>query len=91
MPAMRIDWGEVFGPVASVIEVQDYAEALEVANDTPFGLPAGTVMVNTATAGVDYHVPFGGRQGSSCGPREYGTHVHEFYTVVNTAYVYPRM
>jgi hypothetical protein len=28
---------------------------------------AGMVMVNVPTAGVDYHVPFGGRQGSSYG------------------------
>src|SRR5205085_6859585 len=31
---------------------------------------AGMVMVNLPTAGVDYHVPFGGRKGSSYGPRE---------------------
>ena len=30
------------------------------------------VMVNLPTAGVDYHVPFGGRKGSSYGPREQG-------------------
>lgn len=66
-------------PVASVIRVKDYEEAL--ANDTPFGLSAGIattslkhathfkrhsqagmVMVNLLTAGVDYHVPFGGRK-----------------------------
>ncbi len=33
---------------------------------------AGMVMVNLPTAGVDYHVPFGGRKGSSFGPREQG-------------------
>jgi aldehyde dehydrogenase (NAD+) len=33
---------------------------------------AGMVMVNLPTAGVDYHVPFGGRKGSSSGPREQG-------------------
>jgi acyl-CoA reductase-like NAD-dependent aldehyde dehydrogenase len=48
---------------------------------------AGMVMVNTATAGVDYHVPFGGRKGSSYGPREQGSYAREFYTVVKTAYV----
>ncbi|MEG0113863.1 MAG: aldehyde dehydrogenase family protein, partial [Comamonas sp.] len=90
-PQMRINREEVFGPVASVIRVQDYEEALAVANDTPFGLSAGIattslkyathfkrhaqagmVMVNLPTAGVDYHVPFGGRKGSSYGPREQG-------------------
>lgn len=48
---------------------------------------AGMVMVNTATAGVDYHVPFGGRKASSYGPREQGSYAREFYTVVKTAYV----
>jgi aldehyde dehydrogenase (NAD+) len=107
-PSMRINREEVFGPVASVIKVKDYEEALAVANDTEFGLSAGIcttslkyanhfkrhaqagmVMVNTATAGVDYHVPFGGRKGSSYGPREQGTYAREFYTIVKTAYVNP--
>jgi len=105
-PAMRINREEVFGPVASVIKVKDYHEALAVANDTEFGLSAGIcttslkyashfrrhaqagmVMVNTATAGVDYHVPFGGRKGSSYGPREQGSYAREFYTTVKTAYI----
>ena len=104
--AMRINREEVFGPVASVIRVKDYDEALEVANDTEFGLSAGIctaslkhahhfrahaeagmVMVNLPTAGVDYHVPFGGTKGSSFGPREQGRHAAEFYTTVKTAYL----
>jgi len=104
--AMRINREEVFGPVASVIRVKDYDEALAIANDTSFGLTAGIatrslkhaahfkrnaqvgmVMVNLPTAGVDYHVPFGGRKGSSYGPREQGAYAKEFYTVVKTAYV----
>ncbi len=48
---------------------------------------AGMVMVNLPTAGVDYHVPFGGRKGSSYGPREQGKYAQEFYTSVKTAYV----
>ncbi|HSW16537.1 MAG TPA: aldehyde dehydrogenase family protein [Ramlibacter sp.] len=102
---MRINREEVFGPVASVIRVKDYDEALAVANDTPFGLSAGIattslkyathfkrhaqvgmVMVNLPTAGVDYHVPFGGRKRSSYGPREQGRYAQEFFTVVKTAY-----
>ncbi|MBL8831518.1 MAG: aldehyde dehydrogenase family protein [Rhodospirillales bacterium] len=104
--AMRISREEVFGPVANVIRVKDYDEALAVANDTEFGLSAGIctgslkhathfkrnseagmVMVNLPTAGVDYHVPFGGRKGSSYGPREQGAYAREFYTTVKTAYV----
>lgn len=104
-PDMRINREEIFGPVASVVRVKDYEEALHVANDTPFGLSAGIattslkhashfkrnseagmVMVNLPTAGVDPHVPFGGRKGSSYGPREQGRYAAEFYTVVKTAY-----
>ncbi len=47
---------------------------------------SGMVMVNLPTAGVDYHVPFGGRKGSSFGSREQGRYAAEFYTTVKTAY-----
>jgi aldehyde dehydrogenase (NAD+) len=47
---------------------------------------AGMVMVNAPTAGVDYHVPFGGSKGSSYGAREQGTYAAEFFTTVKTAY-----
>jgi aldehyde dehydrogenase (NAD+) len=50
---------------------------------------AGMVMVNLPTAGVDYHVPFGGRKASSYGPREQGTYAREFYTTVKTSYTAP--
>jgi len=49
---------------------------------------AGMAMVNLATAGVDYHVPFGGRKGSSYGPREQGAYAREFYTTVKTSYTF---
>lgn len=52
-------------------------------------LQAGMVMVNAPTAGVDPHVPFGGRKGSSYGSREQGRYAAEFYTTVKTAYVQP--
>jgi acyl-CoA reductase-like NAD-dependent aldehyde dehydrogenase len=103
---MRIAKEEVFGPVACVVAVKDYEEALACANDTVFGLSsgivttslkhanhykrhaqAGMVMVNAPTAGVDYHVPFGGRKGSSLGSREQGRYAAEFYTTVKTAYI----
>lgn len=105
---MRVNREEVFGPVASVIRVKNYDEALAVANDTEFGLStgicttslkyashfrdnaqAGMVMVNLPTAGVDYHVPFGGRKGSSYGTREQGRYAIEFYTTVKTCYTAP--
>jgi aldehyde dehydrogenase (NAD+) len=47
---------------------------------------AGMTMVNLPTAGVDYHVPFGGRKASSFGPREQGRYAAEFFTTVKTSY-----
>ena len=106
--AMRINREEIFGPVASVLCVDDADAALAAANDTEFGLSSGVVttslreaarfkrhlqsgmvMVNAPTAGVDPHVPFGGRKGSSYGPREQGRYAAEFYTTVKTTYVQP--
>jgi acyl-CoA reductase-like NAD-dependent aldehyde dehydrogenase len=105
---MVINRDEVFGPVAAVIRVKDYDEALAVANDTDLGLvagictrslkhashfqhhaEAGMVMVNLPTAGVDYHVPFGGTKRSSFGPKEQGGSAKEFYTSVKVSYVAP--
>jgi succinate-semialdehyde dehydrogenase/glutarate-semialdehyde dehydrogenase len=37
---MRAYHEELFGPVASVIRVEDLEQAVAVANDTPFGLGA---------------------------------------------------
>lgn len=60
--------------------------SLKYANHFKRNAEAGMVMVNLPTAGVDYHVPFGGRKGSSYGPREQGRYAAEFYTTVKTAY-----
>jgi len=104
----RLAREEVFGPVAAVIRVKNYDEALAVANDTEFGLSSGICttslkyashfkrnsksgmsFVNLPTAGVDYHVPFGGRRSSSYGSREQGRYAVEFYTSVKTNYTLP--
>ena len=103
---MTVNQEEMFGPIACVLKVADYDEALATLNDTRFGLTAGIctrslgaathfkrnarygcVMVNLPTAGTDYHVPFGGRNESSYGPREQGQYAREFYTEVKTAYL----
>ena len=103
---MRINREEIFGPVATVIRVKDYDEALATANDTEFGLSAGIcttslkyarhfqanaqaglTMVNLPTAGIDYHVPFGGTKASGFGPREQGRSSAEFYTFTRTSYI----
>ena len=52
-------------------------------------LQAGIVTVNLPTAGVDFHVPFGGTKGSSQGTREQGRYAIEFFTTVKTAYLRP--
>jgi aldehyde dehydrogenase (NAD+) len=61
-------------------------ESLRYANNFKRGVKAGMVMVNLPTAGVDFHVPFGGRKASSYGSREQGSHAIEFFTVVKTSY-----
>jgi alpha-ketoglutaric semialdehyde dehydrogenase len=48
---------------------------------------AGLVMVNLPSAGVEYHVPFGGSKGSSMGMREQGPVAVDFYSELKTAYV----
>jgi acyl-CoA reductase-like NAD-dependent aldehyde dehydrogenase len=63
--------------------------SLKYASDFKRNSEAGMVMVNLPTAGVDYHVPFGGRKGSSYGPREQGRYAVEFYTTVKTSYTLP--
>ena len=105
-PEMSVATEEIFGPVAAVIRVRDYDEALSVANATPYGLSAGIVttslkyathfkrntesglaMVNLTTAGLNYHVPFGGTRKSSYGAREQGFAALEFYTQTKTVYI----
>ncbi|TDK25568.1 aldehyde dehydrogenase [Arthrobacter crusticola] len=39
--SMRVFQEEIFGPVVSVTRFNDYAEAMEIANDTLYGLGAG--------------------------------------------------
>lgn len=104
-PEHRVAREEIFGPIAVVLRADGYEHALQLANNTPYGLcagicttslkhathfkrhaQAGMVMVNLPTAGVDYHVPFGGRKASSWGPREQGRYAAEFFTTVKTAY-----
>ncbi len=102
----RINQEEVFGPIACVIPTKNLDHALEIANETDFGLSSGIITqslakaeffkqniktgvttVNLPTAGLDYHVPFGGRKASSFGPREQGTYARDFYSQVKTSYI----
>lgn len=103
---MQINQHESFGPIASVIKVEDLDEAIAAANDCEYALSsgiattnlknaerfrrtskAGMVMVNAPTAGLEYHVPLGGRSPSGFGPRETGTASADFFTEVKTSYI----
>lgn len=70
-----------FGLSAGIV-----TSSLKFSEDFKRRSSAGMVMVNLPTAGVDYHVPFGGNQRSSLGPREQGTHARHFFTRVKTTY-----
>ena len=47
---MTIAREEIFGPVLCVIDFSDFEEAMEIANDSPFGLSAGVWTNNLSTA-----------------------------------------
>jgi aldehyde dehydrogenase (NAD+) len=70
-----------FGLSAGIV-----TNSLKHARDFQRRVKAGMVMVNLPTAGVDYHVPFGGIKKSSYGAREQGFAAVEFYTQTKTAY-----
>ncbi|MDE2618929.1 MAG: aldehyde dehydrogenase family protein [Sphingomonadales bacterium] len=105
-PDWRCNQHESFGPIASVVMVEDLDEAIHAANACPYKLSsgiattslrsaerfrkasqAGMVMVNAPTAGLEYHVPLGGRAPSGYGPRETGAATAEFFTESKTSYI----
>ncbi|HZV84012.1 MAG TPA: aldehyde dehydrogenase family protein [Brevundimonas sp.] len=79
--ALNIANGVEFGLSAGIV-----TQSLKHARDFQRRARAGMVMVNLPTAGVDYHVPFGGSKASSYGPREQGFAAVEFFTQTKTAY-----
>jgi aldehyde dehydrogenase (NAD+) len=107
-PGSRVAREEIFGPVAALLPADGFAEAITLANDTPFGLVAslftrdlgralsfireiraGVVKVNQETAGLEFHVPFGGTKESSSGSREQGKVARDFFTEWKTVYLDP--
>ncbi|MDX1741935.1 MAG: aldehyde dehydrogenase family protein, partial [Rhodothermales bacterium] len=52
---MRIAREEIFGPVLSVIKVDSYEEAIDVANDVQFGLSSSIYTGDVATAFAAMH------------------------------------
>jgi aldehyde dehydrogenase (NAD+) len=79
--ALAIANGVEFGLSAGIVTT-----SLKHARNFQRQAKAGMTMVNLATAGVDYHVPFGGSKSSSYGAREQGFAAVEFYTQTKTAY-----
>jgi betaine-aldehyde dehydrogenase len=99
-PNMRIVREEIFGPVVTVTPFADEAEAIKLANDTPYGLSgsiwsralrvakgvrAGVLSVNS-NASVHTEAPFGGYKMSGTG-RELGMHALEMYTELKNVFV----
>ena len=79
--ALAVANGVEFGLSAGIV-----TGSLKHARDFQRRARAGMVMVNLPTAGVDYHVPFGGSKSSSFGAREQGFAAAEFFTQTKTAY-----
>ena len=86
------DYGEALATAnASTMNLSAGVVTTDLATATHFrrSSKAGMVMVNLPTAGVDFHVPFGGRGDSSHGPREQGFAAIDFFTTSKTAYTSP--
>ncbi len=79
--ALEIANGVEFGLSAGIV-----TSSLKHARDFQRRAKAGMTMVNLPTAGVDYHVPFGGSKSSSYGAREQGFAAAEFFTQIKTSY-----
>lgn len=71
-----------FGLSGGII-TNDLKKAMQFKHDAEIG----NVMINLPTAGMDNHVPFGGRKGSSYGSREKSYAASDFYTTTKTAYI----
>jgi alpha-ketoglutaric semialdehyde dehydrogenase len=80
--AVRLANDTHYGLSASVF-TNDLSRALRFADD----IHAGVVKVNQESAGVEFHVPFGGMQESSSGSREQGRAAREFFTQWKTVYM----
>jgi acyl-CoA reductase-like NAD-dependent aldehyde dehydrogenase len=80
--AIDVANGVRFGLSAAVC-TKSLTSAFEFVNR----IEAGLVMVNLPSAGVEYHVPFGGSKSSSMGMREQGPVAIDFYSELKTVYM----
>jgi aldehyde dehydrogenase (NAD+) len=71
-----------FGLSGGII-TNDLKKAMQFKHDAHIG----NVMINLPTAGMDNHVPFGGRKDSSFGSREKSYTASDFYTTTKTVYI----
>jgi 1-pyrroline-5-carboxylate dehydrogenase len=58
-PGSKLEQEEIFGPVLAVIKARDYDHALEIANDTAFGLTGAVYSKNPRKlerAAAEFHV-----------------------------------
>lgn len=71
-----------YGLTASIF-TSELRSALRFADE----IEAGVVKVNQESAGLEFHVPFGGTKDSSSGSREQGKVAREFFTEWKTVYL----
>lgn len=69
--------------LSTAVFTTDLAAALEAVAE----IRVGVVHVNSASAGADLHVPFGGVGASALGPKEQGAAAREFFTETATVYL----
>ena len=88
LPARDIDHAvEIANDIRFGLSAAICTRSLSAAYEFINRVQAGLVMVNLPSAGVEYHVPFGGSKASSMGMREQGPVAIDFYSEWQTAYV----
>lgn len=69
--------------LSTAVFTRDLADALRAIED----IRVGVVHINSASAGADLHVPFGGSGASALGPKEQGAAARDFFTETATVYL----
>ena len=87
MPARSLDHAiEVANGIRFGLSAGICTRSLTSAYEFLNRIDVGLAMVNLPSAGVEYHVPFGGSKQSSLGMREQGAVAVDFYSEIQTAY-----